>query len=74
LGSISAYDGRDLTQGARDQLELRHRGVWALTISCAITSGGGGRSSLSAYFRPTWTAFQAERGRHFSVIVDGISG
>jgi len=26
-----------------------------------------------AYFSPSWTAFQAERGRHFSVIVDGIS-
>jgi hypothetical protein len=29
--------------------------------------------SLSAYFSPSWTAFQAERGRDFSVIVDGIS-
>jgi hypothetical protein len=28
---------------------------------------------LSAYFSPSWTAFQAERGRDFSVIVDGIS-
>ena len=27
----------------------------------------------AAYFRPSWTAFQAERGRHFSVIVDGVS-
>jgi hypothetical protein len=27
----------------------------------------------SAYFSPSWTAFQAERGRDFSVIVDGIS-
>jgi hypothetical protein len=29
--------------------------------------------SKSAYFSPSWTAFQAERGRDFSVIVDGIS-
>jgi len=28
---------------------------------------------LHAYFSPSWTAFQAERGRDFSVIVDGIS-
>jgi hypothetical protein len=28
---------------------------------------------LSAYFSPSWTAFQAERGRNFSVIVDSIS-
>ena len=25
------------------------------------------------YFSPSWTAFQAERGRDFSVIVDGVS-
>jgi hypothetical protein len=29
--------------------------------------------SLIAYFSPSWTAFQAERGRDFSLIVDGIS-
>ncbi|MDO8293754.1 MAG: hypothetical protein Q7T29_12975 [Gallionella sp.] len=27
----------------------------------------------AAYFSPSWTAFQADRGRRFSVIVDGIS-
>jgi hypothetical protein len=27
-----------------------------------------------AYFSPSWTLFQADRGRHFSVIVDGVSG
>ena len=26
-----------------------------------------------AYFSPSWTVFQAQRGRDFSVIVDGIS-
>ena len=25
-----------------------------------------------AYFSPSWTPIQADRGRHFSVIVDGI--
>lgn len=30
-------------------------------------------ADLAAYFSPSWTAFQAERGRDFSVIVDGIS-
>ena len=29
--------------------------------------------AMIAYFSPSWTAFQAERGRDFSVIVDGIS-
>ena len=28
---------------------------------------------VTAYFSPSWTAFQADRGRDFSVIVDGIS-
>ena len=32
-----------------------------------------GAEPLSAYFSPSWTAFQADRGRDFSVIVDGIS-
>jgi len=27
----------------------------------------------AAYFSPSWTPFQADRGRHFSVIVDAIS-
>ena len=31
------------------------------------------RTAKAAYFSPSWTAFQAERGRDFSVIVDGIS-
>jgi hypothetical protein len=30
-------------------------------------------ASFNAYFSPSWTAFQAERGRDFSVIVDGVS-
>ena len=29
--------------------------------------------AMRAYFSPSWTAFQADRGRYFSVIVDGIS-
>jgi hypothetical protein len=29
--------------------------------------------TLAAYFSPSWTAFQADRGRDFSVIVDGVS-
>ena len=35
--------------------------------------GSGGSPLLHAYFSPSWTAFQADRGRDFSVIVDGIS-
>jgi hypothetical protein len=32
-----------------------------------------GLTVMIAYFSPSWTAFQADRGRDFSVIVDGIS-
>ena len=28
---------------------------------------------LAEYFSPSWTPFQADRGRDFSVIVDGVS-
>ena len=31
------------------------------------------RGHSAAYFSPSWTAFQADGGRHFSVIVDGVS-
>ncbi|VDY04958.1 protein of unknown function [Thiomonas sp. Bio17B3] len=30
--------------------------------------------ALTAYFSPSWTGFQADRGRDFSVIVDDVSG
>jgi hypothetical protein len=37
----------------------------------------GGQAALaqfiSAYFRASWTAFQTDRGRDFSGIVDGVS-
>lgn len=28
---------------------------------------------VTAYFSPSWTAFQADRGRHFKLIVDAVS-
>jgi len=32
------------------------------------------RATMSAaYFSPSWTPFQADGGRDFSVIVDGVS-
>jgi hypothetical protein len=50
--------------------------VLAIFAACAtITTLAGLRVCIcaSAYFSPSWTAFQADRGRYFSVIVDGIS-
>ena len=40
---------------------ISHDGVYQLCFAAG------------AYFSPSWTAFQADRGRDFSVIVDGIS-
>jgi hypothetical protein len=36
--------------------------------------GVEGDDCRAAYFSPSWTAFQADRGLDFSVIVDGVSG
>jgi hypothetical protein len=38
-----------------------------------LTADNSQPAKTHAYFSPSWTAFQADRGRHFSVIVDGIS-
>jgi hypothetical protein len=38
-----------------------------------LTPNGRGLREEVAYFRPSRTAFQADRGRHFSVIADGVS-
>ena len=40
-----------------------------------VPPGHAGAPNLAklAYFSPSWTAFQADRGRDFSVIVDGVS-
>ncbi|MFG6442668.1 hypothetical protein [Roseateles sp. LKC17W] len=32
-----------------------------------------GLALVLAYFSPSWTAFQTDGGRDFSVIVDGVS-
>jgi len=42
-------------------------------VSCRLDGEHFERLMTVAYFSPSWTAFQAERGRDFSVIVDGIS-
>jgi hypothetical protein len=50
-----------------------------LAVLAMPSSVPAGDSSLfsvalgTAYFGPSWTAFQADRGRDFSVIVDGVS-
>jgi hypothetical protein len=52
------------------QKELAQR--WRMSEATLERWRSDGKGPV-AYFSPSWTAFQAERGRHFSVIVDGIS-
>ena len=42
-------------------------------LTLAKEAGIYKKHGLDAYFRPSRTAFQADRGRHFSVIADGVS-
>jgi 2,4-dienoyl-CoA reductase (NADPH2) len=50
-------------------------------VNCAVKAREAGYDGVEimgsegyfAYFSPSWTAFQADRGRCFSVMVDGIS-
>ena len=44
-----------------------------MRADAALTLQREQRLELDAYFSPSWTAFQADRGRDFSVIVDGVS-
>jgi amidase len=47
---------------------------WDLRRTPGGSSGGSAAAlAAGAYFSPSWTPFQADRGRDFSVIVDGVS-
>jgi hypothetical protein len=61
--------------GQRRNGHSAQAGESSLVAAQAVLERGNGvrRTPRSAYFRPSWTAFQADRGRHFSVIVDGVS-
>ena len=41
---------------------------WSMSLSVTLNT-----EWVIEYFSPSWTAFQADRGRDFSVIVDGVS-
>jgi hypothetical protein len=57
-----ALAAEPLIARARERVEL-----WRTQRSCSP------RYIEAAYFSPSWTPFQADRGRDFSVIVDGVS-
>jgi hypothetical protein len=52
---------------------LLQLGSQALRLRLAVAMADDVVGIPLAYFSPSWTAFQAERGRNFSVIVDGVS-
>jgi hypothetical protein len=61
-------------RAAHAQLQL----VEAIPIALMVTAVPGPRcctrsSKHNEYFSPSWTAFQSDRGRGFSVMVDGVS-
>ena len=45
-----------------------------MTFSPAASKGLASRLATIEYFSPSWTAFQADRGRRFSGIVDDGDG
>jgi hypothetical protein len=59
---VGSDDVRDQTENVREP--GRQAGFLGLGLRIRM---------LPAYFSPSWTAFQADRGRDFSVIVDGVS-
>ena len=67
---------RDVLAGSK-WLNSEHRLVYALASASTYLALGACTTYLAyaivAYFSASWTAFQADRGRHFSVMVDGVS-
>ena len=48
----------------------KHQAQWLATLETYAFPIIG---KLSAYFSPSWTAFQVDGGRDFNVVVDGVS-
>jgi len=67
--------------GAAGQQAVIGTRLWPTVLTGALwpiirfrcEAGIAWRASEVAYFSPSWTAFQADYGRDFSVIVDGVS-
>jgi hypothetical protein len=45
----------------------------AVVVPLAFVERDEQQLCLAAYFSPSWTGFQADGGRDFNVVVDGVS-
>jgi len=73
--SLVGYGGMLWVQGSLQGI-ARIEMAACLTLPVILLALGSAiiwLGRLYAYFSPSWTAFQADRGRCFSVMVDGIS-
>ena len=59
----------------RDEARFSRRSATLPFVPIAVAVYAVAKATLvyPAYFSPSWTAFQADGGRDFSVIVDGVS-
>jgi hypothetical protein len=86
IGVCSTSENLSRLLGQHEFLHLAGRSLWQVFVVAkqnvpwpfelgqpALAPFLQSCNSLSAYFSPSWTAFQADRGRYFNVIVDGVS-
>ena len=76
-GGISSAVARALGAGRRADADALVLHAILINVGLGVATSVlflvFGRPLYTAYFSPSWTPFQADRGRHFSVIVDGVS-
>ena len=75
LHRTHGLSGAALHAWCREKGLFEHQLITWHDAFCAVASSESRESKLAvpAYFSPSWTAFQADGGRDFSVIVDGVS-
>ena len=67
-----AQEGAEVTDSAK--LNGEAQAVVLTSLACDALQIDIIEMEVAAYFSPSWTPFQTDRGRHFSVIVDDGGG
>ena len=70
---LSIPSAEKLPEGQGFAVERVDLGDGKTWLALTRKLSGGVELFLAAYFSPSWTAFQPDGGRDFSVIVDGVS-